>query len=611
MKRNNALTVFVVIILIAILCVGFYGYFKSPAGKYYVYNAGNKTSTWIDLTFFGKWKDGSGATGKYEREGKNVTLLNEKGETVATGTFERGVIRLSGGTFGTAVYCRKNHTHTFDSKVACKDRICTACGETVKATDHKLNRNCVCTYCGETHHNFNGCVCSNCGKTNHNYVNCVCTKCGDTQHTYVNCVCIVCGNTSHNYGGLPACVNRTCANCRHFEPASEEHTYNSDCICTKCGHEEHVIVGCVCKRCGQTWHNYVNCVCTECGKTNHTYNSKCVCVYCGDEKHNFGTDHLCSVCGKVDPSYVKSAFNSAGYLRLDSAIYFGMYPQTRITSKAIVSALNVEAPTAADANGWTKYNYYKEGAASDYMWYIDKEYNGEKYRGIYFISYRPTSCESVGSTAYSNQDENGYTTYTVYWFRYEPIKWVVLAESDGYATILADLAIDSQAYYHDGLSYPDNPDETEDAEPYANNYAESDIREWLNDDFYNTAFTDLQKGLIQTVTVDNSAASTYKSSEKYACENTEDKVWLLSYQEIFRKYFYNPGQRTKGSTDYAKAQGCYRDTSNNGNCKWWLRSPYYAESTYAQYADGNGEIYNIYVSGTEFGVVPAVKVKLG
>lgn len=36
---------------------------------------------------------------------------------------------------------------------------------------------------------------------------------------------------------------------------------------------------------------------------------------------------------------------------------------------------------------------------------------------------------------------------------------------------------------------------------YPNNYAESTVRKWLNETFYNTAFSELQKQIILTTTV--------------------------------------------------------------------------------------------------------------
>ena len=58
------------------------------------------------------------------------------------------------------------------------------------------------------------------------------------------------------------------------------------------------------------------------------------------------------------------------------------------------------------------------------MWYIDLEYNGEKYRGVYFNSYRlnQTTITNVSPvSSYTYQDDAGYSLNTAYWFKYEPI----------------------------------------------------------------------------------------------------------------------------------------------------------------------------------------------
>ena len=136
------------------------------------------------------------------------------------------------------------------------------------------------------------------------------------------------------------------------------------------------------------------------------------------------------------------AYSRDGYY-----MYFGTYPQTKVTDTTLSSSLNSLAgtlPTSSNSQKWTSYGYYISGSVTDYMWYIDVEYSGAKYRGVYFTSYRPYWCTSSSSSSNGYQYTNGYYTSTVYWFKYEPIKWQILEEADGYATILADLALDSQ-----------------------------------------------------------------------------------------------------------------------------------------------------------------------
>ncbi len=231
------------------------------------------------------------------------------------------------------------------------------------------------------------------------------------------------------------------------------------------------------------------------------------------------------------------------------------------------------------------------------MYYIDKEYNGEKYRGVYFTSYRPYYCSDSSSALNSVQYDNGYVTSTVYWFKYEPIKWRIAEESGGTVTLVADLILDSQQYdYEDGSC--------------SNNYAESTIRAWLNESFYNTAFNELQQAIIQTVEVDNSAESTFDDSNPHACENTFDKIFLMSYVES-TTWFTSSAERQKQGSDYAKSQGLSVDTSSAylGNSPYRLRSPGNDDSEAILVYDGVDD-ENGGVDDTSLGVLPALVIEL-
>jgi len=308
-------------------------------------------------------------------------------------------------------------------------------------------------------------------------------------------------------------------------------------------------------------------------------------------------------------------------------IYFGTYPQTKVTDTTTINALKSLAgalPTASDKQKWTSYKYYIESSnTTDYMWYMDIEYNGNKYRGVYFSSYRTFCVEDLSENLWDcakeyalRQKNHGYYINTLYWFLYEPIKWRTLKKGFGFATILSELIIDSQHYYHDCYLRTKTRN---DNLVYANNYAESEIREWLNDTFYNTAFNTLQKELIQTVNVDNSARSTNPNNDsrhygfgknEHVCSNTNDKIWLLSKREVtkasygFSASLESSNTRKKQSTDYAQSQG-------SETC-WWLRSPDYFRSYYAQVVnnDGYSDDCNRSVDFTDCGIVPALKIKL-
>ena len=293
----------------------------------------------------------------------------------------------------------------------------------------------------------------------------------------------------------------------------------------------------------------------------------------------------CTVCGAKEP-YTKVD---------DDTILFGSYPQSEVTDISLKSALDSLA--GATSTGWTSYGYYISGTASGYMRYIDIKLYGEKYRGVYFDSYRPDYPDHSSSVKDTYQDDNDYVSGKIYWFKYEPISWTILTQESGKALILCDMIIDSQDFdYENGT--------------YSNNYERSTIRSWLNDTFYNTAFNESQKEIILTTTVDNSAKSTGSDSNPYVCGDTNDEIFLLSYAEA-AKYLSTNELRIKKTTDYAKSQNaCTGTTSLHfGNGYWWLRSPSPHFNNYEYYVDFDGSLYTYKAYYTLVGIVPALQIQ--
>lgn len=302
------------------------------------------------------------------------------------------------------------------------------------------------------------------------------------------------------------------------------------------------------------------------------------------------------------------------FVKEGNKIYFGTYPQTLVTDNTLINGLNTLAgtkPTSTDKYNWTDYNYYIEGNVASYMFYQDIDYDDDgtyDYRGVYFTQYRPAWISDPSTEDNSYQDNNGYTTNTIYWFSYDPIEWDILTVSSGKALLLANLILDSQDYYS---SNSNSSISHNGGTGYVNNYELSNIRKWLNNDFYNTAFNDLQKAVIVETTVDNSAASTEETASKYACNNTLDKMFLLSYSDLTNSSYgldSNNARQTKG-TDYAKAQGLQAYVSYYGNSCWWLRSPHdTVNGAFCIYYNGVFEGNIIFI--TQRGVRPAFWIKL-
>ncbi len=299
-------------------------------------------------------------------------------------------------------------------------------------------------------------------------------------------------------------------------------------------------------------------------------------------------------------------------------VTFGSYPQSEVTKKNDSATY---AKLEAASKNWVSYKYYsgdgnygsmKQG---NWMEYADMDINGDganDYRAVRFTQYRPWGTFSSDG---SNQDDNGYYLNNIYYFKYEPLKWQVLDPTKG--LVLSKNIIDSQAYsntiYINGTdaygkeAHWNNASYTK----YANDYATSSIRKWLNEDFYNTAFTSAQKQNILPTTLDNSAYSTDYS--KYDSVSTTDNVFLLSYSEVqnasygFTNSFMSTETREARGTDYAKAQNLWvHDTSN---CSEWLLRSAGDDSMLACIVSIEGFVYyGDCVFGTTSGVRPALRL---
>lgn len=350
-----------------------------------------------------------------------------------------------------------------------------------------------------------------------------------------------------------------------------------------------------------------------------------------------------SSCGGKNREELSSAakewISNAGYVRVDKDravsddgeyILLGEYPQTEVDKKELVE-VNREwvplvdvlsesvspLPTEKECQGWTDYKYYINNSPKSYMWYIDTQYEGERFRGVYFQEYRPYWTGGSSAIFDTYQNENGYKKNHVYWFRYEPIEWRILCEDKEKKEVLllCEMLIDSQEFHYTTSA------KTIDGEKiYSNNYAESTIRMWLNESFYHTAFNDMQKQRIIKTTVDNSAMSTKSGNNPYESKNTEDNVFLLSWQDAINKeYGFDEGYavydktRQKEATDYAKCQGgaVMKAGSYAKNGYWWLRSPSTNFEYNACYVGCDGYSYIDYsVEYTNGGVCPALNIRL-
>ena len=200
---------------------------------------------------------------------------------------------------------------------------------------------------------------------------------------------------------------------------------------------------------------------------------------------------------------------AAAYQRGD-IVAFGRYPQAPVTDEALLAALEATDP----APTWQPIGYSAD-AASEYAFYRDVDYEGETYRAIYF-----TQANSNAQARY------GYAANTVYWFRFTPIEWTVLDPDAG--LLIANAILDTRPFANTvyNRQYAD-----EENRYYLNNYAHSSIRAWLNGAFTGAAFSAEEAAVLVPREQDNSVSEMEAAISRYACENTNDPVFLLSYAE--------------------------------------------------------------------------------
>ncbi|MBQ5969782.1 MAG: InlB B-repeat-containing protein [Clostridia bacterium] len=249
-------------------------------------------------------------------------------------------------------------------------------------------------------------------------------------------------------------------------------------------------------------------------------------------------------------------------------IMFGNYPQSQVSETTALKA-------AANRATWKSYDYYigtgdydGQMQSGDFMKYADFISGGIQYRAVTFTQYRPlnTSYRSYAGSSY--QDDNGYYINMTYYFKYEPLEWRVLDPSAG--LVLCAAIIDSQAYQNVVRKSAADYYYIGSTSTFANNYAKSTIRTWLNNDFYNTAFNSAQKAKIKSTTINNDAFSS--ESAQYSSPSTTDKIFLLSYSEAKNSSYglSSASARKAKGTDYAKCQGIF--VESDGSSSWRLRS---------------------------------------
>ncbi|SEG58873.1 DUF6273 domain-containing protein [Paenibacillus sp. UNC499MF] len=154
------------------------------------------------------------------------------------------------------------------------------------------------------------------------------------------------------------------------------------------------------------------------------------------------------------------------------------------------------------------------------------------------------------------------------------IEWRVLQNSGSELLVISEFILDCKRYHGKSadLRWRDCTEMT---------WHDCDLREWLNNGFYNSAFNAGEKPFIKT---------THCTDNGENCPDTEDKVFLLSAAEIKDLTgIHGKDLRRAVGTDFAKSKksdGCrlyvydktnldnyiVKDGEKTGCSWWWLRT---------------------------------------
>ena len=150
----------------------------------------------------------------------------------------------------------------------------------------------------------------------------------------------------------------------------------------------------------------------------------------------------------------------------------------------------------------------------------------------------------------------------------EEIEWLVLDKQDGKMLLLSKHIIENKVFHEQwGIAVT---------------WDMCDLRTWLNNDFYKTAFNSTEQSLIETTHVITLASEKAIGYGIKSSEDTYDKVFVLSVDEALT--YFDPNYKTEDPlrmsqpTKYAEAMGVrvyarekYPELKGNG--WWWLRTP--------------------------------------
>ena len=256
-------------------------------------------------------------------------------------------------------------------------------------------------------------------------------------------------------------------------------------------------------------------------------------------------------------------------------VTLGRYPQSKVSdqkTKKRLLKIAGEKPTSLNYHSWQPFEYIKNYEYENQLpsaFYQDISLDGEMYRGVIFLKFR--SKEYRLNMTLPMQPCNQYFTNRIYWFKWEPIIWLVINDKNKEKTLLSEYIIESHQY-HDKESIKDDEN--------------PDVINWLNLHFLRTSgLEDLNDP------IDYEQKDFVKS-----------KISIPSFEFISKYFEKNNPLRSAKTTDYACALGA----NTKGYCEYWVidrRNSYFG---FLECPDYNAKYNYSLVTDTGQGIRPCI-----
>ena len=258
---------------------------------------------------------------------------------------------------------------------------------------------------------------------------------------------------------------------------------------------------------------------------------------------------------------------------------FGSYPQRRVLDQGILSIFEAEGkPTMSSPNGWEI--MFRTRTGNPYTWYKDKVIGDKKYRAVYFMKFREVFTSRISDIAPSVQRTSNYPPMRIYVFSYDSIVWNVVQEHSASVTILSSVGLESREFHNvwdEGVEW-----------------ADSSLRQWMNNELYNTAFSPEEQKYVYTI--DGSDDHLSIVSSEFLGRSSKSMTKMFDSFNI-------------SGSDYLRCVGGYCDRTVSS---FWVKSEVEEFGTAAAVQPHNvGNVIFQCVDTTTVSVLPLIKVKKG